>query len=228
MKNLKSSHLGYYFLLALLLISCGERTNQEQKEVEETVAAPEQIISVEEAKSMYDNYTDRRVGWIQKFEDSINISRKDKSSFDVARYTFYDYKTIKQYLAYIEQEAAEAGVEISSLRFYYSNYPDQEKFANGKPIVHPRQNSFFIIPALVHEGEQYAFTIEATGEAGKKRAVLLTGQLDPYKPDGMGNNHNYTEKAYAGVFSLVDYKSAAYGNGSTILNEGSAAPPPHQ
>ena len=226
MKNLKSPYLYSLFLVIMLIASCGQRSDQSQTEAKESVSAPEQIISIEEAKSMYDSYTERRAGMIQKFEDSINISRKDTAQFDVARYTYYDYKTIKQYLAYIEQEAAEAGVEISSLRFYYSNYPDQEKFANGKPVVHPRQNSFFIIPALEYKGDQDAFTTEDTGEAGKKRAILLTGDLDPYEPDGLGANYQRTKKAHAGVLSVVNYTSAGYANGSTALNEGNAAPPP--
>ena len=213
-------------LFTLVLSSCGERSQEGQDVKKAEVKPPEQIISIEEAKSMYDNYTERRAGLIQHFEDSINIGRKDTAQFDVARYTYYDYKTIKQYLAYIEQEAAAAGVEISSLRFYYSNYPDQQNFANGKPIVHPRQNSFFLIPALEVEGEQYAFTTVDTGEAGKKRAVLLTMDLEPYEPDGMGAIDYGPKRSHAGIFSLVSYTSPAYANGSTVLNEGNAAPPP--
>ena len=226
MRNLQRSISCIICLLTILLTSCGERSQEGQAVKKEKVNPPEQIISVEEAKSMYDNYSDRRAGLIKQFEDSINISRKDTAKFDVARYTYYDYKTIKHYLAYIEQEAAAAGVEISSLRFYYSNYPDQQKFANGKPIVHPRQNSFFLIPALELEGEQYAFTTVDSGEPGKKRAVLLTMDLEPYDPDGMGAIDHGPKKSYAGVFSLVNYTSPAYANGSTVLNEGNAAPPP--
>lgn len=228
MKNFKKTLSLFLFATALMLLSCGERSAEVNNSKMTEVAPPEQIISIEEAKSMYNNYTDRRVGLIERFEDSINISRKDTAEFDVARYTYYDYKTIKQYLAYIEQEAAEAGVEISTLRFYNSNYPDQEKFPNGKPIMHRRQNSFFIIPALTFEGEQFAFTTEDTGEPGKKRAVLLTGQLDPYQPNGMGVDYKNTKKAYASMLSVPHYLSNSYANGSTVLNEGSAAPPPHK
>lgn len=228
MKNLKSLLSLSLLLTTLLFTACGEQSAKSE-EVEKRVAVdpPEQIISIEEAKSMYDNYTERRAGMIQKFEDSINIRRKDTAQYDVARYTYYDYKTIKQYLAYIEQEAQKAGVEISSLRFYYSNYPDQEKFANGKPIVHPRQNSFFIIPALEVDGDQYAFTTEDTGD-GKKRAVLLNMQLEPIEPDGMSEFYRRTDKSFAGILSVVNYTNAAYANGSTALNEGNAAPPPHK
>lgn len=227
-KNLLSLSL---VISTLLFISCGEQTKESEDAEKRTgteVEAPEQIISIEEAKSMYDDYTKRRVGLIQKFEDSINVSKKDTTKFDVARYTFYDYKTIKQYLEYIEKAAEEAGVEISTLRFYHSNYPDQEKFANGKPIVHPRQNSVFIIPAMEFEGEQYAFTTEETGEAGKKRAVLLTMDLEPYQPEGMGINYRNADRSHAGVLSVVPFTSAAYGRGSTALNQGGAAPPPYQ
>lgn len=229
MKNFKNFLLLSSCLVTLLFVSCAEQADRGKEiEQEKTVEAPEQIISIEEAKSMYDNYTERRAGLIQDFEDRINMSRKDTTKFDVARYTFYDYKTIKDYLAYIEQEAAAAGVEISSLRFYFSNYPDQEKFANGKPIVHPRQNSFFIIPATEVDGDQIAFTTVDTGEAGKKRAVLLKMNLEPYDAEGMGTNYDNTNKSLASILSVVNYASPAYANGSTALNEGSSAPPPHK
>ena len=222
MKNLKTLLLSGSYILLLTLIGCAERTSDADAKTQPQVDPPQQIISLEEAKKMYEMYGDRRVSMIQRFEDSVNISKRDTAKFDVARYTFYDYKTIKQYLAYIEQEAAKTGVEISTIRFYYSNYPDQEKFANGKPIVHPRQNSFFIIPALESDGEQYAFTIEG------EKVVLLNGQLEPYEPKGQGSIQNHTKKSYAGVLSVVNFESPFYANGSTILNEGNAAPPPHK
>ena len=228
MKFSKCSHLSFFFILSLMLFSCGEQATQNQREAKAEVNPPEQIITLNEAKTMYNLYTERRANLIQKYEDSLNISKKDTTKFDVARYTFYDYKTIKQYLEYIDQEASEAGVEISSLRFYYSNYPDEGKFADGTPIVHPRQNSFFIIPALKQNEQEYAFTIEDNGEGGKK-AVLLNWELDPVNPEGMGSVDQQSEKAYAG-FSLTKPASTitVFRNGGTVLNHGNAAPPPYQ
>ncbi|MGI9546868.1 MAG: hypothetical protein ACR2MM_06515 [Flavobacteriaceae bacterium] len=229
MKNSKKLFSLILFLGTFVLISCGERTKEEGTDSKTEVDPPEQIVSMDEARTMYDNYTTRREPLIRKFEDSINTSRRDTSKFDVARYTFYDYDTIKQYLAYIEQEAAKAGVEISSLRFYYSNYPDKEVFPDGSKVIHPRQNSFFIIPTLKQDGENYAFTTEV-GKDGQLQAVLLNGQLQPYNPNEMGMNSRYTKKSYAGFTagSALTTPPVLFENGSLTLNHGGAAPPPYQ
>lgn len=230
MKNFKRILLFMLLLNTFLFIGCEDKTRVESSKPQKEVEPPEQIVSLEEAKMMYDNYAARRAPLIQKFEDSINRSRRDTSKFDVARYTYYDYKTIKQYLAYIEQEAAKAGVEISTLRFYYSNYPDKEVFPDGSKIIHPRQNSFFILPTLNQDGEDYGFYTEDIGQEGQKQAVLINGQLDPYKPEGMGMQADHTEKTYAGFMhgSSASSSSTGFGNGSLVLNHGGAAPPPYQ
>ena len=147
---------GRFNLFSLLPISilflafgCQE---QSEKPKTESVKAPEQIISTNQAQELFDNYSSRRAPLIQKFEDSLN----KESRFDVARYGYYDYKTIKKYIAYIEQEAEKAKVEISTLRFYFGNYPNKKQFADGRKVKHPRQNSFFIVPTLKKDGKEYA------------------------------------------------------------------------
>ena len=231
MKNVKNVFLTISAAIVLLLSvgACKDGAAPEAAKIAE-VDPPSQIISVEQAKSMYDQYTDRRAALIQRFEDSVQPGEK---KFDVARYTYYDYKTIKQYLAYIEQEAEKAGVEISTLRFYFSNYPDKGQFEDGKKIVHPRQNSIFLMPTLNSEGLDYGFfTVEAEG--GAREAVLLNGELGAYSPEGMGqlgekiDARNYA--AFAPSFNSKAGATAAsgyQGGNSLILNEGSSAPPPY-
>lgn len=229
MKNLKNLLSLSLSLSTLLFISCGEQSKEsEEAEKRTTIEAPQQIISLEEAKMMYDLYTDRRASLIQKFEDSINMSVKDTAKFDVARYTYYDYKTIKEYIAYIEQEAAKAGVEISTLRFYYSNYPDEEKFPDGTPVTHRRQNSFFIMPTLNQEGQEYGFYTEDSGENGEKRAVLINGQLEMFSAATTNGTETEKSRSLAGFAPAAGPPPAIYSNGSLILNHGSAAPPPYQ
>ncbi len=230
MKKSKKVIFLFLFSAALIFQSCGERTTEANNTKQAEVDPPRQIISIEEAQGMYKNYTERRVPLIQKYEDSVNMSQRDTSKFDVARYTYYDYKTIKQYLEYIEQEAAKAGVEISTLRFYYSNYPDKGTFPDGSEVVHPRQNSFFIQPTLQENGEEFGFYTEEGGEGGKKRAVLLNGQMEIFGPDGVGIRVGNNTKAYAGFIAGSPAPTAAstYSNGSLVLNHGGAAPPPYQ
>ncbi len=153
-----------------------------------------------------------------------------EQKFDVARYTYYDYKTIKQYLAYIEQEAEKAGVEIASLRFYFSNYPDREAFDDGKKVVHPRQNSIFLMPTVSRDGQDYGFFIRE-GESGSE-VVLLNGQLEPRTTAGMGVNGTVEYRSEAGFVPVLTLNNAGsatvlQGDTSLILNEGNSAPPPY-
>ncbi len=209
------------------------------------IDAPDQIVSVEEARSMYTNYSERRIPLIQHYEDSINRSggniktQQDNppgeaasAAFDVARFTYYDLKTIKQYIQYIEQEAKRANVEISSLRLYFSNYPDQEKFESGKPVVHPRQNSLFMIPTLKKGDREYGFYI-MPNEKGVWNPALLGDQLQPVDTQGIGTANGKEGKAYASFVPLPsgpDYLNPAipFAPGkSLILNEGNMVPPPY-
>ncbi len=216
-----------------ITFSCVEQTKKSDpySSSGEEVKAPEQIVSLEQAKKMYDTYTERRAPLIQKYEDSINMGR---SEFDVARYTYYDYKTIKQYLAYVEQEAALAGVEISTLRFYFSNYPDEPTFEDGRRVIHPRQNSFFILPTLQKDGEEFGFYTADSDQEGRRNAVLISGQLKEYAVLEINDKAEENKKSYAGFVPLsasfnVTGTNLNYfqGKKSLILNEGSSAPPPN-
>ncbi|MEX0315481.1 MAG: hypothetical protein AB3N18_14990, partial [Allomuricauda sp.] len=167
MKNTRK--VGHVLLAAIFLFmaSCKQQTKQPEtneetlQEEAEPVKPPKGIISLEESKSLYDNYSKNRVGLIQEFE----AQRSPEENFDPARYTSFDYATIKQYMAYIEQEAKGAKVDISSIRFYFANYPNEEKFPDGDKIVHPRQNSIFMVPTMKVDGEDYGFYIGEDGQA---------------------------------------------------------------
>lgn len=224
--NLRS--FGCCLLFVLLTFSCRDNVQLRQAEQEPAmVEAPEQIISVEQAQAMYKNYSERRSPMISRYEDSVNISKKDTAQFNVARYVYYDYATIKRYLSYIEQEAKAAGVSISTLRFYLANYPDQQAFPDGRPVKHPRQNSIMMLPTLNQGGEEFGFYIGENGE-GKPVAMLLNGQLQPYNPEGMGSLGEGSPKAYAGMLPepVSASNTGLQGGKSTILNEGNGAPPP--
>lgn len=227
MKNTQRSFVTVFFAFLFLLVfsNCQEQKKEDPKEEppkeQEEVAPPKQIVDLEQAKETYDNYTQRRVGIIEKSEGP----KPDGSKFDPTRYTYYDYDTIKQYMAYIEQEAKRANVEISSLRFYLSNYPDAATFKNGNEVVHPRQNSVFLIPTTTKDGLEYPFMI--ADKDGKWEAVLLTGQLDPYGEKGMGVLQEGRSKDYAGFLPNAANLSLDHHEKSLILNEGSSAPPPY-
>ncbi len=233
-------------LLAMTLVGISGCNTKIDREIPAAavVDAPKQIIAVDEAKGFYDDYSKRRVPLIQRYEDSINRARaNDKmqqmrqqedaskaqaeaepAQFDVARYVYYDYATIKQYLEYIEQEAKLANVEISTLRLYFSNYPDDPQF------VHPRQNSIMLSPTLKKGDKDYLFFI---GESeGKAEAVLLDNAFGPMKADGMGDGSTRDGKSYASfVPSLsTNHPNPAMplqGGKSLTLNRGNGVPPPN-
>ncbi len=196
----------------LLVASCGQQEKQEQQpEPTRETAAPQQIISLETAREYYATYNQRRATLIRHYEDSINLAKGIKDSFPVARYVAFDYQVIKQYMAYIEQEAARAGADISTLRVYLSNNPDDPQFN------HPRQNSVFLIPAVEVEGAQYGLYID-----GDKPAYLSM-DLQPWKPKGMGLNEQPGQRAEA---SFLPAAASLQGSKSLILNFGGSGPPP--
>lgn len=230
----------------MTLIGIGGCNTKIDREIQAAavVDAPKQIIAVDEAKGFYDDYTNRRVPLIQRYEDSINRARaNDKmrqmqqqgdtskaqaeaepAQFDVARYVYYDYATIKQYMEYIEQEAKMANVEISTLRLYFSNYPDDPQF------VHPRQNSIMLSPTLKKGDRDYLFYI---GELdGKAEAVLLDNAFGPMKADGMGDGSTRKGKSYASFVPSLGTNRPnpampLQGGKSMTLNRGNGVPPPN-
>ncbi|MEX0287894.1 MAG: hypothetical protein AB3N14_02195 [Flavobacteriaceae bacterium] len=225
MKNTKRSFATVLF--AFLILSIGTNCEQKKKDgdgdekpEEEVVEPPKQIVELKQAKEIYDTYTRRRAGLIEESEGP----KPDGSKFDVARYTYYDYETVKQYMAFIEQEAKKANVKISSLRFYFANYPDSTNFMNGNKVVHPRQNSIFLVPATKKDGLEYPFMV--ADNDGKWEAVLLTGQLERYGEKGMGMQQEGRPKAYAG-FAPNAVLSLDHHEQSLFMNEGGSAPPPY-
>jgi hypothetical protein len=203
----------------LMLFSCQDPTTHTEPPYEGP--PKDHIISVDRAQEMYDAYLQRRVPIIKRYEDSIAA---DGSKFTPTRYAEYDLETIKQYIAYIEHEAKEANVDIKTLRFYLSNYPDSDKFPNGDTVKYPKRNSFFVVPTMAYEGQNVGFYLEEIDGVytalpiNRNRLNKNDKNQTQDEPQGSVNE--------AGFFSSTN--SAAVGNGTTsvILNDGGVAPPP--
>ena len=211
-----------------LLLSCNEATKGEET-MSEPVPAPRQIISLEKAQKLYGNYTTRRVPLIRKYEDSINMRMADPKmqeeapkKFDVARYGYYDYKTLKQYLAYIEQETKKTGDSISTIRIYFANYPDEPGY------VHKRQSSFMLMPTVKKGGREYAYTIS---EGEKPEAILIGDDLQAADAAQAFFSETANRKAAeASLLPMLSPKPLANPfqlGGSLILNESQMVPPPY-
>ena len=214
MKNAQMLVLGGLLLIAT---SCQEKPQQKEPEKEEPkeVKPPSDIISIDESKSLYDNYTRNRVEPIMAHEKEMN----DDEDFEVARFVDFDYDMMKQYIAFVEQEAKKAKVDVSTFRLYFANYPNSEKFRDGKKVVHPRQNSIFILPTLMKDGTNMGFYIGADGQAE------LVKNATSGQEQGYGSTQNKVQKSQA---SFVPSFSAPMlqGGQSLIMNHGNSGPPP--
>lgn len=203
----------------LLLTNCGlfdQKDPKPEDPEEETpiIDEPENIISLEEADVIYQNYSRHRIDIIERYEKE---KRAPEEEFQASRFVDFDYDTIKQYIAYVDQEAAKAGVKkVTKLRLYFANYPKDKTFPNKKEVVHPRQNSIFMVPTLDRDGVNYGFYI---GQDGKPS--LITDWKSSMEK-GMGLLNKKPQKAFAG-FSL---NSSLYAGSSLTLNFGHGGPPP--
>lgn len=179
------------------------------------------IISVERAGEMYDAYSQRRVTIIKKYEDSIAA---DGSKFEPTRYAEYDLQTLKQYIAYIEHEATEANVDINTLRFYLSNYPNSDKFANGDAVKYPRKNSFFVVPTMAYEGKNVGFSI--TDVDGKPTAMPIRRVIPVQEGNKDKSQADSTGQMNQAGFFMSNNTTVLGGTTSLILNDSHIAPPP--
>ncbi|WP_318311659.1 hypothetical protein [Flagellimonas crocea] len=208
MKNNRKNLIVLFGASLLLMVACQQGPKKE--EPTEKVSPPEGIISLEESKSLYDNYTKNRVDMIQAFE----LERDSARRFVPARFTSFSYADMKQYMAYVEQEAQEAGVKVSSLRLYFANYPDKPDFPDGKKVVHPRQNSIFIVPTTMIDGKELGFYIGSDGKAMPIKGVVGSSET------GEKTEPNTSEASFfPNLFQS--------GDKSLNLNHGSSGPPPY-
>lgn len=211
MKNYKKAFLALLGFTFLVLGACqqGPKKEEPTEPKQENILPPEGIISLEESKSLYDNYTRNRVDMIQQFEDE----REPEGKFIPARFTSFTYAEMKQYMTYVEQEAEAAGVKVASLRLYFANYPNKPDFPDGKKVVHPRQNSIFIVPTTMIDGEEHGFYIDADGNAKPIKGVVSSSKT------GEKGEPNTSQASFA---------PSLFQDGSTSLNlnHGGSSPPP--
>ncbi|MAN59644.1 MAG: hypothetical protein CMC08_07395 [Flavobacteriaceae bacterium] len=216
-----SKYLYLFCITAFFLVGCENQVPKEEEPV--PVEAPKQVIPLAQAKQLYDTYTERRVPIIKEYE----AANGDSTEFTPTRLGEYDYETLKRYLAYIEYEAKTAGVEISKMRFYFVNYPDAKKFDDGSPVPFPKQNTFFLVPTMKKDGNDYAFLTDDDAN-GNRVAVLVkdrVGRLggEQRVPGKIGKTAGWS----GGMLSInPSFQDEGEGEHSLILNESHVIPPP--
>lgn len=201
------------------LYGCGEekqKTPEPKKEIE--VDAPSNIISLEQADSIYGNYSKHRVSIIENYETK---ERVPEEKFEASRFVDFDYETIKKYIAYIDQEAKSAGVKkVTKLRLYFANYPNENTFPDGKEVKHKRQNSIFMVPTLEKNNRDYGFYIGTDGGP-----ELIVNWKDQMK-NGMGLSNFGEGKSYASFTHAFSLNPSLIVEKSLALNYGGSGPPP--
>lgn len=174
----------------------------EAAEMEDTVKPPAGIISLDEAKELCDNYETRRIPNIIEFEMAEGNSEE---KFVPTQFVAFDFKTIKRYIRFVEQESQKAKVTPDSLRIYLGNY--------GKEGRDPNRNTVFILPTAEIGNAYGGFYI---GDKG--RAELIRN----YWPNGGQEGEPRGKASFMPTFNTT----LLQGGGSLILNYGQGGPPP--
>lgn len=221
MKNTRNLLWGFAVvsILTFSVFSCGNekqkgQKEKPQKEDSKVVEAPKNIITLEQADAIYANYTNHRIPAIENYETQ---QRAVSEKFEAARFVDFDYQTIKNYIAFIDQEAAKAGVKkVTKLRLYFANYPSKNKFNDGENVKHPRQNSIFMLPTLAKDNGDYGFYIDYNG----KPKLVSDWKMDFYK------DKELSKKTKAGFIPNFSFGANIKEGQSLTLNRGNGGPPP--
>ena len=175
---------------AFLMTSCDEPCECEGDEAP-ILGAPSNIIPLASADSLYKNYGNSRVDLIELAEniteEGDTIPKEDARYKKATRAVRLPYKQLKEYLAYIEQEADTAGVEIVELRVYFGKYNNSfiEKTKKGRATVFLNPATEFTLADGKKDTVSYAII---TGANGAKRAEMVGKILNPKEGDvGLGD-----------------------------------------
>jgi len=189
MKTIKL--LALLFVSAIILEGCNEKPAQPGQPSEGgSIPPPKTIIDVQEAEDMYHRYG----------KDIAPILENNKTNFKATRSLSIDYKTLKDYIAFIEQEAKEANkTEITGLRIYFAKYDDSQNDGRATVFLNPIMEA----GAIGDLRDDVSFAIKT--EDGKSTAVPV-GKLIK-KPTTGSNRADLTMPIQNGVQSLASNKS---------------------
>ena len=226
---MKTSHKivrKFLFLLVMAgsLIACEGVPDKTDDDGADYDGPPKQVISIQQAKTMYDSYTKRRVPIITDFEEAEDSTQE----FHPTRYGQYTYETMKHYMDFIEDEAKMAKVEIKGLRFYFSNYPAEDGEGNAK---YARHNSFFLLPTTDFNGKELGFFI-LVDDNGNRTAVSVQDIVKRSNSKLRKRGNGTEQQGTPGFGSKMLLLNPVFQGGSgkdisLILNESALVPPPH-
>ncbi|RXG14156.1 hypothetical protein DSM03_101273 [Leeuwenhoekiella aestuarii] len=188
-------------LTATFLFSSCEKHKCDCEETETPVlSAPGNIIPVAAADTLYKNYGNSRVSLIELAEniteEGDTIVEGDARYKKATRAVTVSYKRLKEYMAYIEQEAKAADVEIAEMRFYFGKYNNSfpQKNKKGRATLFLNPAAEFTLSNGKKDTVSYAIV---TGLDGKKRAEMVGVILNP-KQGELGIEEGETIQSQSG------------------------------
>lgn len=206
-------NIGKSLLLLTLLISftsCNQNKKKPSDEIEsdekEIYNAPDQIISLEDADSLYVNYKNRRIPIIEKMEGAYQT---DNRAFNPTQFISFDIEVLKDYIGYVEQEAKKGGTRVDSLRVYLGNYGTSSS-------KYPNKNTVFLLPTAKVDGGYGGIFIDTDGKA----------QLIRDWVNMRSGGSKKEQKAKASIVPSISSSAAIQNGTSLVLNRGNGGPPP--
>ena len=123
---------------AFLVTSCDKPCDCDEAEAPVT-GVPGNIIPLQVADSLYQNYGNSRVSLIEMAEniteEGDTIPKEDMNYKQATRLVSFSFAEMKKYMAYIEQQADSAGVEITELSVYFGKNKKGLQKDAGKATV---------------------------------------------------------------------------------------------
>ncbi len=171
-----SPRLGILLVGLLIISGCTQKPNTHAEPP--TVEAPENIISLQTAKTLFTNYGENRVGLIEEFENQELPEGTDP--YRATRSITFDFDMLKKYMEYIEQEAHTTDTEIKGLRVYLGQYP------NTETTKHPSAETVFFNPTMIlPSGQEVSFAIQNVNNTAT--AIPVGTVTANQKPSGKAN-----------------------------------------
>ncbi len=189
-------------ILTFLIISCDEPQKPQQENIKPTKEMLSHIIKANKAKDLYNNYKKQR---IDIFKDTLK--KIYGNDFEDTRTIWFDLKTIKNYIAYVEQKSADNKIEPEGLQFYFSVYSDDMKKQSN-------QQTFFIAPTIKKGKIHYGYTLEKHGD--NERILLLKDIF---------TNDEYQAQQNLKVDKASFFSTSIVENEGLLFNKGNNKPP---
>lgn len=184
-------NLIFIFFVALSFAACDNQCDCD--DVEEVVAVPDNIISLQAAEVLYNDYGSERADLIERIEnvteEGDTIPMQDERYKKTTRAVAMPYKELKKYLTYIEQQADSANIEIVDLRFYFGKYPTiqdvegvSKKDKKGKETIFINPTALIKVNDSTEDNVSYALI---KSNNGTWRAASVGSILKPTENDSL-------------------------------------------